>query len=69
MCSRVYLFIYNIKSVYVSMSEKSCRKQGRDFDMTRAMMLTAVWYKSNSLQILIIGLRFTFWEMQRKVHW
>ncbi len=25
------------------MSEKSCRKRGRDFDMTRAMMLTAVW--------------------------
>ncbi len=51
MCSRVYL-IYNIKSVYVSMSEKSCRKQGRDFDMTRAMMLTAVWDISNNLQIL-----------------
>ncbi len=52
MCSRVYLFIYNIKSVDVSMSEKSCRKQGRDFDMTRAMMLIAVWDISNSLQIL-----------------
>ncbi len=49
MCSRVYLFIYNIKSVDVSMSEKSCRKQGRDFDMTRAI---AVWDISNSLQIL-----------------
>ncbi len=23
------VFIYNIKSVYVSMSEKSCRKRGR----------------------------------------
>ncbi len=34
------------------MSEKSCRKRGRDFDMTRAMMLTAVWDISNSLQIL-----------------
>ncbi len=52
MCSRVYLFIYNIKSVDVSMSKKSCRKQGRDFDMTRAMMLIAVWDISNSLQIL-----------------
>ncbi len=48
----IYLVIYNIKSVYVSMSEKSCRKRGRDFDMTRAMMLTAVWDISNNLQIL-----------------
>ncbi len=51
-CVFIYLFIYNIKSVYVSMSEKSCRKRGRDFDMTRAMMLTAVWDISNNLQIL-----------------
>ncbi len=44
--------VYVFTCVYVSMSEKSCRKQGRDFDMTRAMMLTAVWDTSNNLQRL-----------------
>ncbi len=71
-CVCVYVCIYLLhrKSVYVSMSEKSCKKRGRDFDMTRAMMLTAVWDISNNLQILTsIGLRFTFREMLRKVHW
>ncbi len=48
----IYLFITYTKCIYKSMSEKSCRKQGRDFDMTRAMMLTAVWDISNYLQIL-----------------
>ncbi len=51
-CVHVCIYLLHIKSVYVSMSEKSCRKRGRDFNMTRAMMLTAVWDISNNLQIL-----------------